>query len=234
MIRDEERIILNTARYILLLLGLLLCDIPLMKSAAAQIFPESYDVIIDVGHGGVDGGTSSNDILEKNLNLAIGKKLFKLLQDESVTVGITRIHDYALSDDSPFQYIQSRHMRDMKQRKLIADSLEPKVFVSLHTNWSSNRNIRGPLVIYQPNNKSYALAHLIQHHLNAFYGVKKAPVKGRPYFLMNHLEMPSIIIEMGYISNPKDIQRLTQESSQDEMAIAIAHAIKEYFLLYPF
>jgi len=225
---------LKRASYMLLIFALLFVWGPALPgSAAADSFPETFDVIIDVGHGGVDGGTSKNGILEKDLNLAIAKKLYAKLQEQSLVVGMTRTHDYALSDDSPFDHIKSRHMKDMRQRKLIADTLNPKLFVSLHINWSKSQKVSGPIVIYQKNDKSYALAHLVQYHLNDLYDVKKAPIKGKPYYLMKNLDMPSIIVEAGYISNPNDAKILTQESTQEEIAAAITHAISEYLLLYP-
>ncbi|WP_218017017.1 N-acetylmuramoyl-L-alanine amidase family protein [Halalkalibacter krulwichiae] len=200
-------------------------------TAQADVTP-FCDIVIDVGHGGIDGGTSANGILEKDLNLAVGIKLFNELNKKSFNVGITRIDDFTLSDDSPFPTL-SRHLRDLKQRKLIADELNPQMFLSLHVNWSKNKTLRGPLIIYQVTEKSYQLANLIQDQLNDYYGVKKYPQKGNPYFLMKHLEMPSIIVELGYISNYKDFQILTEESTQDELAMSIVRAIEEYMLLYP-
>jgi len=199
----------------------------------AQIVPTPVDIIIDVGHGGIDGGTSSGQILEKDINLEIGAKLYKLLQKQSYFVGITRLHDYALSDDSLLKHI-SRHQRDLNQRKLIAETLNPKLFISLHVNWSKNKNVRGPIVIYQPSHASFIVAQFVQHHLNELYGTKNKPVKGSPYFLLKSLHMPSIIVEMGYISNSEDLHMLTTEAKQDLLVEKIAQAINDYFLLNPY
>jgi N-acetylmuramoyl-L-alanine amidase len=217
------------------LLGSVLISLvlPFPLSAHAQSYITPFcDIVIDVGHGGVDGGTSSNGILEKDLNLAIGTKLFNELNKKSFHVGITRIDDHSLSDDSPFPKL-SRHLRDLKQRKIIADGLQPKIFLSLHVNWSKNESLRGPVIIYQVNEESYHLAQVVQEHLNEYYEIKKYPQKGKPYFLMKHLDMPSIIVELGYISNAEDFQIMTQEDSQDQLVAAIVRAIEEYLLLYP-
>ncbi|OIJ09357.1 hypothetical protein BKP35_16970 [Anaerobacillus arseniciselenatis] len=111
--------------------------------------------------------------------------------------------------------------------------INPKIFISLHVNWSKNKNLRGPVVIYQVSGESYHIAQIIQDHLNNYYGIKKPILKGNPYFLMKKLDMPSTIVELGYISNHKDFKILTEESSQDELVAAIVSAIEEYFLLYP-
>ncbi|HJV46234.1 MAG TPA: N-acetylmuramoyl-L-alanine amidase [Bacillota bacterium] len=204
-----------------------------LPTANASSLLGGYDVIIDIGHGGVDPGTFKGNILEKDINLAIGKKLYEILQRESLNVGVTRLNDYALSDDSPFNHIKSRHSKDLKQRELIAESLGPKVFLSLHVNWSNSGRERGPYVIYQPTNQSYALAHLIQEQLNKVYGMSNPPVKGRSYFLIKNIELPSVIIEMGFLSSPHDTNFLLDPKKQEQISEAIAHAVKEYLLLYP-
>ncbi|WP_164985134.1 N-acetylmuramoyl-L-alanine amidase [Ammoniphilus sp. CFH 90114] len=202
------------------------------NTGLAQGYPERFDVIIDIGHGGVDGGTSAYGVLEKELNLQIGKRLYERLISQGYNVGMTRVRDYALSDDNR-QPIRSRHLRDLTQRKLIADALDPKVFISLHMNWSGHHRTRGPLVIYQANQKSYSLAHLLQQHLNTLYGIEKKPSRGRTYFLMKHLQMPSVIVELGYLSNAQDFTMVRDNKFQQQLADTIAHAVGEYFLLYP-
>lgn len=206
---------------------------PVVARATEPFIEPAYDIIIDVGHGGIDGGTSVNGVLEKDINLAIGLKLFQALKQEGFKVGITRVHDYALSDDSPFKDIRSRHKRDLKQRALIAESLRPKLFISLHVNWSKNKKTRGPLVIYQPNDASYHLAQLVQNHLNTYYALHKLPKKGKAYFLMKELAMPSIIVELGFLSNEHDFSILTNAHTQDQLVNRLVHAVNEYFILFP-
>ncbi len=205
-------------------------SLPELSFAYPNLAP--YDVIIDVGHGGVDGGTSADGILEKDLNLTFGKELYNELKKKSYRVGITRLHDYALSDDSPFHNI-SRHNRDLRQRKLIADALKPKLFLSLHMNWSENSQRRGPVVIYQASGRSLHLAEIVQQHLNDYFNLHKTPIRGKHYFLMQKLDMPSLIVELGYVSNKEDLQLLTDEKSQRQIVEAIVHAIDEYLFIYP-
>lgn len=197
----------------------------------AESFYAPYDVVLDIGHGGVDGGTSRDGVFEKDINLAIGKKLYDALRREKVVVGITRLHDYALSEDSKLN-IRSRHSKDLNQRKLIADALQPKLFISLHVNWSE-QGLKGPLVIYQPDYKSFVLAQTMQRHLNTWYESQKKAVRGRKYFILKNIKQPSVIVEMGYMSRYRDFRLLTEEKSQDELVAAMVSAIKEYLLIYP-
>jgi N-acetylmuramoyl-L-alanine amidase len=203
------------------------------SKADASGLLDRYDVVIDVGHGGVDPGTFKGTILEKDINLSIGKKLYQCLRKESLIVGVTRLNDYALSDDIPFTHVKSRHSKDLMQRKLIAESLHPKLFISLHVNWSNNPRARGAYVIYQPTNQSYTLASLLQHHLNQVFKEENPPVKGRSYFLIKKIELPTVIVEMGYLSNPQDTRLLLDPKKQEQIAVAISQAVKEYLLLYP-
>lgn len=194
---------------------------------------KTYDVVIDIGHGGIDGGTSYENYLEKDINLAIGIKLYEELKKRSYHVGVTRLNDYALSDDNREKRVRGRHIADLRQRKLIADALEPRTFISLHVNWAKNSKRRGPIVIYQASAKSYSLARIVQSHLNEFYGVNNKVMRGNSYFLLKHLEMPSIIVELGFISNAEDRSILTDEWKQEELVRAIVEAFEEYLLLYP-
>ncbi|WP_413378951.1 N-acetylmuramoyl-L-alanine amidase family protein [Alkalihalobacillus sp. 1P02AB] len=190
----------------------------------------TYDVVIDVGHGGVDGGTSIKGILEKEINLQFGLELYEELKGDSYRVAITRIHDYALSDD----YIgrrASRHQKDLLQRTMIVNSLKPKVFLSLHVNWAKNRQAHGPIVIYQKSEKSLFLAEVIQNHLNSYYETKRSPIKGKKYYLMNHTETASVIVELGFLSNGNDRAMMLDEQKRTEIVKALSSALEEYFTL---
>jgi N-acetylmuramoyl-L-alanine amidase len=201
------------------------------KASHAESFYAPYDVVLDIGHGGVDGGTSRGGVFEKDINLAIGKKLYDALQREKIVVGITRLRDYALSEDSKLN-IRSRHSKDLNQRKLIADALQPKVFISLHVNWSE-QGLKGPLVIFQPDYKSYVLAQTMQRHLNVWYGSQKKAVRGKKYFILKNIKQPSIIVEVGYMSHYRDFQLIMEEKSQDQLVAAMVRAIKEYLWVHP-
>lgn len=190
------------------------------------------DVMIDVGHGGIDGGTSAGELLEKDLNLAIGRKLYATLQARGYGVSITRLHDYALSDDSPFSSIRSRHLRDLKQRVYIAKVVKPKLFISIHTNYSSISSIRGPLVIHQNTAESYLFAQLLQESLNETAQINKKSYPSRRYFLLNGVKTPALITEVGYISHYAERKKLVDDAYQDKLVNAIAQAIEQYFIIY--
>lgn len=201
--------------------------------AAAERSPVSaVDVLIDVGHGRIDGGTSYGPLLEKDINLAIGKKLYHRLRKTGISVALNRMEDYAPSDDNKWLRSRSRHLRDLAQRKLLIDVLQPKLTVSLHTNWSKHAAARGPGVLYQSAPPSYIAAHLIADRLNGLYRTSAVPYVGRTFYLLNRTKTPTVIVEMGYISNASDRSMLTGAKGQNQITEAIASAILEYLFVF--
>lgn len=205
------------------------------QQAEERLLPKllNYDVIIDVGHGGIDSGTFYGTLLEKNLNLAFGLQLYHELKNMGYQVGITRMHDYALSDDYKAQRIRSRHQRDLTQRKLIGEGLRPKLFISLHVNYSSYKAARGPVIIYQKKGTSYLFAQLLQHYLNDIANKSQSSIPSSKYFLLQSVKSPTLIAEVGYISHPQERMLLQQPAYQKQVAQTIARAVEDYFTLYP-
>jgi N-acetylmuramoyl-L-alanine amidase len=191
----------------------------------------SPDILIDVGHGGLDGGTGHGDLLEKDINLQISRLLYKQLSAQGYHVVLDRIGDYALSEDNRWLKIRSRHIRDLAQRKEIANLLKPKLLISLHVNWSANKKKSGPLTLHQKNEHSILLAHLLLQHLNSLYGNETfpdLPIYGKRFYLLKYVTSPAVILEMGYISNDSDRKRLTEIDGQKQIAAAIGAAVDQY------
>lgn len=194
----------------------------------------SYDVIIDVGHGGIDSGTYYGDIYEKKLNLEIGVKLYQELQNRGFKVGITRLKDYALSDDYwNKRLIKSRHSRDLQQRFMISEGLEPKAFISLHINSSTSKSAKGPVILYQNQAESYVLAQLLQAELNDLYASSNRSRIAKHLFLLEYIHQPALIAEVGFLSNPEERELLTDPDYQQKIATHMANAFDQFFLIYP-
>jgi N-acetylmuramoyl-L-alanine amidase len=194
--------------------------------AAVNPLPKT-EIVIDVGHGGVDSGTLYGKILEKDINLAVGLKLYSELRSRNVAVSINRTKDYALSDDN-LQKPGSRHRRDLAQRVEIANRLKPAFMLSLHVNWTSNRAKSGPLVIYRKNHEpSKLLAARLQKELNALYGMNVQPEPSRKYYVLTRAHIPTVIVEMGFLSNKHDRELLISPAFQQKLAGAISNGAVE-------
>lgn len=171
-----------------------------------HLHPFAYDVIlIDVGHGGIDGGTSYGTILEKDINLAISRRLFMLLRQEGYHCVLNRDADYALSDDNRWHRTSSRHRRDLSQRKQLSKELPTKMVVSVHVNWGKNPSKGGGIVLHQAEGRSTALAAIIQDQLNQVYRNHNTIMVGKPYYLLNTTDVPAVIVETGFLIMRKTV-----------------------------
>ncbi|MFU1798164.1 N-acetylmuramoyl-L-alanine amidase [Paenibacillus azoreducens] len=190
-------------------------------------FPRDV-IIIDAGHGGVDGGTSFQNILEKDITLAISQKVFMLLRSKGYHAILNRTGDYALSDDNHWLKSRSRHQKDLAQRKELSQQIPTLVVVSLHVNWSRNTANRGGLVLFQKEGRSVMLALAIQEQLDQLYGLKGSIKHGRPFYLLNQVADPAVIVETGFLSNAEDRAMLTDRRGQLKIAKAIVNGINYY------
>lgn len=185
-------------------------------------------VIIDVGHGGIDGGASHGDLLEKDINLAIAGKLYVLLSSQGIPAIMNRTDDYALSDDNRWHLSKSRHRKDLSQRRQLTEEIESELLVSLHVNAAKNKSRRGPLVLHQESGESALLAFCIQDALNRQQSTTALPKPGNPFYLLRRVEQPSVIVEMGFITNVEDRTMLSDSRRQLDIAKAIASGIRQY------
>ncbi|MGG1657944.1 N-acetylmuramoyl-L-alanine amidase family protein [Brevibacillus sp. NRS-1366] len=214
--------------YLLVALMMVMACFP-SKSEAIPLTP--IRILIDVGHGGIDSGTSHGNLYEKDINLQIAKRLYQHLTAAGYSVAMNREEDIALSDDNRWLNSRSRHLRDLAQRKNLVKEIVPQMMLSLHVNWSSDTKRSGPLVLYQSNEQSYMLADLLQVSLNNLWGTKANPIKGKTYYMLRHNYCPSVIVEMGFISNGSDRKQLTNPDGQEKIAQAITAAVSEYVIL---
>lgn len=195
-----------------------------------QLLPATA-VIIDAGHGGIDGGAAHGTVYEKDINLEVGKKLYAILQSRGVPTILNRTHDYALSEDNRWHRTSSRHLKDLSQRMGLTREIKHVIFVSLHVNSVPNKSAHGPLVLHQPNGESALLAAHIQQELNDLFTTGKRPIAVKTFYVLKHVKSPAVLVELGFISNEHDRARLTSNSEQKKIAGSIADGILHYFWL---
>lgn len=207
-------------------------------AAAAPAMPKyerslpEADVLIDVGHGGVDGGASHGGTLEKDINLAVAKRLYLMLGHRGLSAIMNRTGDYALSDDNRWHNTGSRHRKDLSQRRQLTAEVPVRVMVSIHVNWSPDSRSNGPLVLHQREGRSALLAAFVQDAMNASHGGMPHQARvGKPYYLLKHVTRPSVIVELGFISSPSDRRKLTDPRWQQRIAAAIADGIRQYAIV---
>lgn len=191
-------------------------------------------LIIDPGHGGIDGGTNFADILEKDINLIISLKLKELLIKKGATVLMTREIDDSLDDHIPNN--GSRHREDLNSRVKIVNNSKADILLSIHVNHIKNVNKIGPIVFYNTSSEeSKYFANHIQEYLNNLSSYKEMDIatkhKATPgdYYLLQNSSPPGVIIEIGFISNKSDRRLLLDNKHLDEIVELITKGIIDYF-----
>lgn len=186
------------------------------------------EVLIDAGHGGIDGGAHYGSVLEKDINLKVAKRLYLVLRSQGIPAVLNRTGDYALSDENRWHPSRSRHQRDLSQRRGLTDEIAVQLLVSLHVNWSRRPSASGPLVLHQEEGRSALLAAFLQDALNREYGSRRLPRVSKPYYLLNLVKRPAVIVELGFLSSPADRAKLTDPRWQQRLAEAVAAGIRQY------
>ena len=190
---------------------------------------EKITVVIDPGHGGRDGGAVGADgTLEKDLNLAVALMLKSILESADIHVVMTRETDIELAaPDSPHKKAD-----DLNARLQLAHNQKNAVFISIHMNNFPIEKYRGFQVYYSENNpKSLTLAQNVQDITQeALQNTEDRKVKpaGDSIFLMDHLEIPAILVECGFLSNDEERELLKNEHYQHKLALCIAAALFRY------
>ena len=181
-------------------------------------------VMIDPGHGGVDGGCSDGEIQEKDVNLKVAIAIRDYLRQSGVRAGLTRDGDYPLE---PFGR-PGRHRRDLNRRAYLIKRSRAVVFISVHCDSSSDDSRRGPAVFYRYRNAaSKSLAQLIQEELNSVAGISRRAEPGN-YFILKAPPIPGALVEVGFLSNSTDRLKLREEKYHWELAAATCRGILRY------
>lgn len=196
----------------------------------ARLTLPAAGVLIDAGHGGIDGGAHWNDIMEKDVNLAIARRLYLILRGRGIVAALNRTGDYALSDENRW-HRASRHRRDLSQRGALPHEIETLLLVSIHANWSPGGGGHGPIVLYQPEGRSVLLAECVQDSLNRLYGTRKRIRPGDAYYLLRKADIPSVIVEAGFLNDEGDRRLLASPAGQTRIASAIAEGIQLYLCI---
>lgn len=184
-------------------------------------------IVIDPGHGGFDPGkVGTRDTLEKDINLAIAKKVEKKLADSGYITHMTRTEDVALCDGNE----SSKKLTDMKRRVALIEEKKPVLAVSIHQN-SFSAGTKGAQVFYHTSSEEgKKLAGILQTTIRDAVGddnhrVEKA---NDSYYMLRKVTCPLVIVECGFLSNPDEEALLCDENYQEKMAEGICEGIENF------
>lgn len=208
---------------------------------------ELMTVVIDAGHGGMDGGASSADgTQEKEINLAIAKCLAEEMKAYPIHVVMTREDDNGLYVDDE-RSIRQKKREDLLKRKEIMEADGVQLSVSIHLNsFPQDEKVYGPQVFYprtqragtnvsDDENTAKKYAEAIQKSLetNIDDGRERAAMPKNDILLFQNTTADIVLTECGFLSNPVEAEKLKTAEYQQILARSIWSGINEILCLAP-
>lgn len=221
---------LKSKKMIAILLALVVAQLALTGFLVARSLPAKtalidFTVVIDAGHGGVDGGVVGVDgVKESTLNLAYAKELGAVFERAGFNVVYTRKNEgglYGLPTNG-FK------LRDMQERKRIINEARPNLMISVHMNKFSASYRSGPQVFFQQGEEDgRLLAENLQRVFNDFVGKSREAIAG-DYYVCRETSCPAVIVECGFLSNPEECAALQTDAYREKICNLIFNGAMLY------
>ena len=189
----------------------------------------SHTIVIDAGHGGVDGGaTSCTGILESQINLEIALRLENLLHLLGMDTLMIRRTDESVYTEG--ETIGAKKISDLKNRVRTVEETPGAVLVSLHQNTFSDTRYSGAQVFYGGAGESLRLAKELQQvfvtTLNP--GSRRQPKTSKGIYLMEHISCTAVLVECGFLSNPDEEALLRNAQYQQKLCVVIGTTLSRF------
>ena len=189
---------------------------------------QKFCVVVDAGHGGNDPGkVGVNGTLEKDINLAIAKRLAVLLEQADVKAVLTRTQDSGLYDADA----DRKKVQDMKRRIALMEKTEPDIVVSIHQNSYDGASVSGAQVFYYTGSEEgKKLADILQAQLISGLDPdnRREAKANDSYYLLRKTGRTIVIAECGFLSNPREEELLCDPSYQEKVAWQLHLGILRY------
>jgi N-acetylmuramoyl-L-alanine amidase len=200
------------------------------SAAVVSQLNTKYRVVLDAGHGGYDpGAITKQGVYEKGINLEMAKRVRELLKPCGIDVILTRDEDEDYVPDGT-RGKQTKKQADLNYRISMATQAKADAFISLHLNATVTGLNSGAETFYHfKSEEGKRLAETIQQELIKVPGMNRRIAKPGDFYIINNTPMPTVIVELGYLSNPKEQKKLQQSWYQDHLAHAVAKGIASYF-----
>jgi len=221
-----------------ILYAIILCSVLILSVAGSKVvnvisentLPQRrHCIIIDAGHGGVDGGTTScSGVLESQINLEIALRLNDLLHLLGYKTRMIRTTDISIYTEG--ESIAAKKVSDLKNRVRITNETDNAILISIHQNHFSDSRYSGAQVFYPntPGSEKFAknLQALMIRSLNK--SSKRQAKKSEGVYLMQNIQCTGILIECGFLSNPEEEQKLRNPIYQKKLCSVIASALSSH------
>jgi len=181
-------------------------------------------LVIDAGHGGDDTGTCSRDgeYQESDINLQVVLYLKKLLEEKYVSMDSIKVYYTRLTRD----YV------DLETRVKLANAVEADLFLSVHCNGSEESAPQGTEVIYKSDEKGRsqkAAGFFMENIIDALNTRDRGVFADESIYILNHAKVPSVLVELGFMTNTEDMNILKETENQEKTAEALYKSIELYW-----
>ncbi|MDO5560243.1 MAG: N-acetylmuramoyl-L-alanine amidase [Oscillospiraceae bacterium] len=189
-------------------------------------------IVLDAGHGGMDGGCSSAaGVPEKGINLNILLTLRDMLEAEGFEVDVTRDTDCSIHDEG-IEGIANQKSSDMDNRLAKFNKYPNAICISVHQNQFTDPKYSGAQMFYSAaNSKSGELAQCIQNQFVEYLqpdNQRETKLCGKELFLCYYSKNPTVMCECGFLSNPDEAAKLSTEDYQRQVAFTIFAGLNQY------
>ena len=224
---DRKTILLYLLIFTLFLL------VPLIGNHAVTVFsentmPHRY-VIIDAGHGGIDGGAvSCTGVFESRINLEIAQKLEDLMHLLGVRTVMIRDTDRSVYTEG--KTIAAKKVSDIKERVRMVNTTPHALLISIHQNSFQDSRYSGTQVFYNNYSDGKLLAEKLQASFRTQLNTrnKRQIKKSSGVYLMEHISCPGVLIECGFLSNPPEEALLRDNNYQNQICCIIAATVSQH------
>ncbi len=193
---------------------------------------DKFVIILDAGHGGMDGGCSTADgKTEKGINLNILLAVRDMAKFFGYNVEATREKDVSIHDKG-VTGIRNQKVSDMENRLALFNKYSDAVCVSIHQNTFSDPQFSGAQMFYSDKNpSSERLASIMQQKFVSNLqpdNLRETKLCGSELYLCYYCENPAVMVECGFLSNPEEAAKLTDKAYQQKVAFTVFSGINEY------
>ena len=188
-------------------------------------------IVLDAGHGGLDSGAvGKSGLLEKDVNLSVVKKLASMLKMSGFEVVLTRNEDISIYDPG-VEGIRNQKLSDMDNRLEIVQKYPDSIFLCIHQNNYTDPQYFGGQMFYNNNNPdNRTLAQIMQNRFATLQPGNDREIKlsGEELFLLKSNPNPSLLIECGFLSNPKEEALLATDEYRQQTVFTIYCGLIEF------
>lgn len=186
-------------------------------------------VVIDAGHGGMDGGATGIDgQIEKDLNLSIALKLDTMLKAYGFRTILTRDRDVSIHS-ADAKTVRQQKTSDLKNRLQLLEDTSSGILISIHQNKYSQSSARGTQVFYGKNcPESKELAEMLQKTITGYLqpeNSREIKQATKDIYILYQATKPAVMVECGFLSNSEEAARLTDEEYQEQIVFSICMAL---------